>query len=392
LSLADLNADCLRIGMQLTAGYYNWFLYFAMRLRLSSPTLGAIIALLGFSVGLHAAPREWTDQATGRKITAEFVSLEGDQVTLSINGKEYKLPVSKLSPDDQSYLKTMVSPASPAPAPGAPAASALVNAGKSQKVDIAAKAYPDWNGYYTGRFGKKLKSYYEKSKGIVDAVEVDTGLTPETAVAWQKSPDNGTGTMILYVPPNYDGSEAFGVLVYISPGDGGVGLLAGWDKVFQEKKLIYCSPLGTSNKQADMRRIALALDSVATVRASYKIDPNRLIVSGTSGGGAVATTIGVNYAEFLAIDCSRGTYPDNALCFPYLDAGDIRGVARQKKRFAWVSGPKDRNYSSIKQGVAAWSDAGVESKLFEDPNQGHAAATEDLLRQALTWIEEKPAK
>lgn len=363
-----------------------------MKFRLFPSAVGLVTALLGFSTTLHAAPREWTDQATGRKITAEFVSLEGDQVTLSINGKEYKLPVSKLSPDDQSYLKIVGNPASPAPAPAEPAGTALVKAGKSQKVEIAAKAYPDWNGYYTGRFGKKLKDFYEKSKGIVDSVEVDTGLTPETAVGWTKSPGNGTGTMILYVPPNYDGSEAFGVLVYISPGDGGVELLPGWDRVLQEKKLIYCSPLGTSNKQADMRRIALALDSVATVRASYKVDPNRLIVSGTSGGGAVATTIGVNYAEFLAIDCSRGTYPDSELCFPYLDAGDIRQVARQKKRFAWVSGPKDRNYPSIKKGVAAWSDAGVESKLFEDPNQGHAAATEDLLRQALSWIEEKPAK
>jgi len=347
-----------------------------------------------FSSFATAAPREWTDQATGRKITAEFVAVKGDQVTLSINGKEYQLPVAKLSPDDQAYLKMVESNPAPAPesAPAASPASPAATTGKSQKVDITARAYPEWSGYYTGRFGKKLKAFYDKSKGIVDSVETDTGLTSETAVAWQKSADNGTGTMILYVPPNYDGSEAFGVLVYVSPGDGAVSLLPGWDKVFQEKKLIYCSPFGAGNKQADMRRIALALDSAASVRAGYKIDPNRLIVSGTSGGGATATTIGVNYAEFLAIDCSRGSYPDHELCFPYLDSGDIREVARQKKRFAWVSGPKDRNYASIKRGVAAWEEAGVKSKLFEDPNQGHAAATEDLLRQALTWIEEKPAK
>ncbi|MBX3741119.1 MAG: hypothetical protein KF712_09025 [Akkermansiaceae bacterium] len=349
--------------------------------------LGLLFSILSAS----AAPREWTDQATGRKVTGEFVSLDGDQVTLLIGGKEYKMPVAKLSPDDQAYLKVVGEMPAPAPEAVAPQ-PAPAAVGKSQKVDITQKAYADWTGYYSGRFGKKLKAFYDKSKGIVDAAEVDTGLTTETAVAWEKSAANGTGTMILYVPPNYDGSEAFGVLVYISPGDGAVSLLPGWDNVFQEKKLIYCSPYGAGNKQGDMRRIALALDSVATVRAGYKIDPNRLLVSGTSGGGAEATTIGVNYAEFLAIDCSRGTYPDHELCFPYLDSGDIREVARQKKRFAWVSGPKDRNYASIKGGVAAWEAAGVKSKLFEDPNQGHAAATEDLLRQAITWIEEKPTK
>ncbi len=353
------------------------------------PAISGLILICSI-LSATAAPREWTDQATGRKVTGEFVSLEGDQVTLLINGKEFKMPVAKLSPDDQAFLKVVGE--MPAPAPAAPPVSAAATPGKAQKVDITAKAYPDWTGYYSGRFGKKLKAFYDKSKGIVDAVDTDTGLTTETAVAWQKSADNGTGTMILYVPPNYDGSEAFGVLVYISSGDGAVSLLPGWDKVFQEKKLIYCSPFGAGNKQGDMRRIALALDSVATVRAGYKIDAGRLIVSGTSGGGAEATTIGVNYAEFLAIDCSRGSYPLHELCFPYLDSGDIREVARQKKRFAWVSGPKDRNYNSIKGGVAAWEAAGVKSRLFEDPNQGHAAATEDLLRQAITWIEEKPAK
>lgn len=202
---------------------------------------------------------------------------------------------------------------------------------------------------------------------------------------WEKTPN--TGTMTVYVPPGYDGTVNYGVLVYISPGNGGVGLVPGWDKLFEERKLIYCSPSGTGNDQADMRRIALALDSVATIRANYKIDPKRLFVSGTSGGGATATMLGVNYEEFMAIDCARGSYPDSPSCFPYLDAGDIREVARQKKRFAWVSGPKDRNYQSIIAGVAGWNAAGVESKLFESPEQGHAAGSADLMRQALTWIE-----
>lgn len=56
---------------------------------------------------LTAAPREWTDQQTGRKITAEFVSAEGDQVTLVMNGKQVKLPVSRLSPEDQAHIRVV---------------------------------------------------------------------------------------------------------------------------------------------------------------------------------------------------------------------------------------------------------------------------------------------
>lgn len=76
-------------------------------------SLGIILSTLCAT----AAPREWTDQASGRKITAEFVSVQGDQVTLSINGKEYKLPVAKLSAEDQAYLKIVGD--APAPSPTA---------------------------------------------------------------------------------------------------------------------------------------------------------------------------------------------------------------------------------------------------------------------------------
>jgi len=106
-----------------------------MRLVTSPPRFGLFAALLMFAGNLHAAPREWTDQASGKKITAEFVSLQGDQVTLSINGKEYKLPVARLSSDDQAYLKIVGDAPAPAPeptmaspeaTPAAPAAKAKV--------------------------------------------------------------------------------------------------------------------------------------------------------------------------------------------------------------------------------------------------------------------------
>ena len=347
----------------------------------------ALVACLGsfLTHGATEAPREWTD-VTGRKLTADLVSQSGGEVTLSIKGKEHRIAVAKLSEADQTYLRELPkSPEPPATPPPAKPQALKIPQGEPAKMEIATRAFPDWNGYYSGRFGKSLKEFYTTSKGIVDAPATDTNTTAETAVMWEKKA--GTGQMLTFVPPDYDGTVAYGVLIYISPGNGGVNLRPGWDKLFAEKKLIYCSPFGAGNEQADMRRIALALDSVATISANYKTDPNRLFVSGTSGGGAMATTIGVNYAEFKAIDCSRGSFPTSAQCFPYLDAGDIREVARQKKKFAWVSGPKDANYASIQLGVAAWNKAGVQSKLFEHPEQGHAAATADLMDQALTWLE-----
>ena len=356
----------------------------------------SLFFMSGALPGLQAAPREWTD-VTGRKIMAEFVAVADGQVTLLVNGKEYKLPVTKLSAADQPFLKARpddpapVTPAAPEAVPPLPAAE-KPPAELIRKVEITQRAFPDADGYYTGRFGKLLYDYYLKSMSAGGSNADPAGLDARTAVVWKKTEGIGTGTMLRHVPSNYDGTEAFGVMVYISAGPSGVNMKPDWDKLFAEKKLIYCSPFGAGNEQAAMRRFTLALDAVATVRKDFKIDPERLFISGTSGGGAIATMVGVNYAEFKAIDCSRGTTPESKDCFSYLGPKEIREVAKQKKRFAWVSGPKDYAYEGIKRGVLAWSAANVKSKLFEHPDQGHAAGTADLLGQAITWIEDAPVK
>ncbi|HVJ46370.1 MAG TPA: SHD1 domain-containing protein, partial [Luteolibacter sp.] len=83
---------------------------------------------------LHAEPREWTEQATGRKINAEFVTVDGDQVTLRVNGREVKLPVARLSEADQSYLKMVAVSPAPQADPVAPAKEAKSTAASSKVV------------------------------------------------------------------------------------------------------------------------------------------------------------------------------------------------------------------------------------------------------------------
>lgn len=62
-----------------------------------------------------AEPRTWTD-VQGRQVTASFVSLEGDQITLqTADGNLHRFPVSNLSAEDQTLAKKLTA-AAPAPA------------------------------------------------------------------------------------------------------------------------------------------------------------------------------------------------------------------------------------------------------------------------------------
>ena len=48
--------------------------------------------------------RVWTNDA-GKKITAELVEISGDDVVLSVKGHLYRVPISSLSEEDQTFIK-----------------------------------------------------------------------------------------------------------------------------------------------------------------------------------------------------------------------------------------------------------------------------------------------
>jgi len=65
------------------------------------------ILFLGVSL-LHADPRTFTDQF-GRAITAELISVDGDQIRIRRDdGQIFTLSASKLTTDDQKYIKEWV--------------------------------------------------------------------------------------------------------------------------------------------------------------------------------------------------------------------------------------------------------------------------------------------
>ena len=66
----------------------------------------AVTFLLFAVLGLSLQARTWTDAASGRTIEAEFVRVEGEEVVVRMqNGSVTKIAISRLSADDQEFVK-----------------------------------------------------------------------------------------------------------------------------------------------------------------------------------------------------------------------------------------------------------------------------------------------
>lgn len=108
----------------------------------------------------------------------------------------------------------------------------------------------------------------------------------------------------VYVPSDYDAeAEPYGVVVWISPLDDG-RIPPPFRQVLDERRLIWIAPDNAGNSRHLFPRAGLALDAAENVGRFYNVDPERIYVSGLSGGGRMAALLAVDYPDVFA-----GGYP-----------------------------------------------------------------------------------
>jgi len=317
--------------------------------------------------------RKWTND-TGRVIEAELSAYDGTNVTLVMKGKEFTIPVAKLSQEDRDWLVKWKEEKQ---------ASIAGLIGLRKNVPITHRYGQTTADYFKGPFGKSLRNFYDTKVSICDDGAKGLFMKCDESVAWKDE------TMLAYCPAAYQGEATpMGVYINISPGDGPIGLREGYGEVMDKLKMIYASPSGTSNAKPDVRRMALALDTLATLRAEYSVDESRIFVGGMSGGGAMSSWMAVYFPEFRgAINQVRTENIPSETCFPTVEQGDVRSIAKRKQAFAFVTGPKDMNYKGIVASIPSWEQQDFIVKLFDIPEMGHENAPADALEDALRWAE-----
>lgn len=104
----------------------------------------------------------------------------------------------------------------------------------------------------------------------------------------------------VYVPSDYTADKPYGLLVWVSAGERG-DMPKGWETLMDKHRLIWIGARRSGNQHSvPARRMPLALDAAFNMTKKYNIDPNRVYVSGISGGGRVASILAMHYSEVFS--------------------------------------------------------------------------------------------
>ena len=122
----------------------------------------------------------------------------------------------------------------------------------------------------------------------------------------------------LFVPPAYDPEIAFPLVVCLhGAGFTGDSYLERWATRLGESHILAC-PTTMAGTWWTRSSEELVLATIRTVRAHYRIDPDRIYLTGMSNGGIGAWIIGMHHAPRFAAVAPMASGIDDVM-FPFLE-------------------------------------------------------------------------
>ncbi len=214
----------------------------------------------------------------------------------------------------------------------------------------------------------------------------------------------GNEKYFVWVPENYDGSEPFGLMVYVSSYEDWTVVPAGWQDVLTRHKMLFVCPQSAGNNcRSQERRCGLALAGALAMKAKYKIDAKRIVAAGISGGARTASDLGFWQSDVFqktVQNCGTNFYrkvPWKVAKTSLDTAGEPYGVmeatadevsrAKSLTRFCLITGPGDFRRGNIidiyKEGFLQ---DGFQARLFDVPGMGHQDCDASTLEKALEYL------
>ena len=186
----------------------------------------------------------------------------------------------------------------------------------------------------------------------------------------------------VFVPSSYTGEQEYGLMVWINAARPGAA-----PHHFRESlgrmRMLWVGANESGNTRKVPVRINLALDGVEYMTRHYKIDENRIYVSGLSGGGKTASHVALLYSEvfrgglfivgaeyYRPVLFQDGSRREWLTGFPNPDGRRI--AAAKARRFVLLTGETDPNRVQMTDIAAAYADDGFRNvQMVVIPGLGH---------------------
>ena len=187
----------------------------------------------------------------------------------------------------------------------------------------------------------------------------------------------------IYVPDDYRPNNPPGLMVYISPTPSGE-IPRDWKTVMEEHNLIWVAANGSGNSVMVSRRALFAMVAPTLIQKQYKIDPERVYLSGLSGGGKMASMVATDNAHLF-----KGAIYNCGVDFWQQDPPK-RFEQIKQNHYVFVTGTLDQALEPTKKVYKQYRQAGVENiKLMVIRNMTHRNPNRFKFSEAIEFLDSR---
>ena len=187
----------------------------------------------------------------------------------------------------------------------------------------------------------------------------------------------------VYVPENYSPAKPSGILVFINSRNSGK-ILKPWKNIIEKNNLIWIGANDSGNDISIARRVAYAILAPRLINNIYSIDPDRIYISGFSGGGRIASLVATEYNNLFT-----GAVFNSGANF-WGEAASSRYEEMRANFYVFITGTEDFNLDDTREVHNAYIKAGIEnSKLMVIPDMAHERPAAQDLDTAIKYLDSR---
>jgi len=234
----------------------------------------------------------------------------------------------------------------------------------------ASNVYAAGGAVQTGEF--RLTLTLAEVVGANSARNAEKIIPPDEPITWE-----------MYVPDNYRAAKPAGLMVYISPTPSGE-IPRGWKPVMDQRNMLWIAASHSGNSVVVSRRVIYAIVAPTLAGKHYKIDRERIYLSGLSGGGKMASMVAIDHAQLF-----KGAVYNCGVNF-WDNHPPRRFELVKQNHYVFITGTLDQALEPTRKAYKQYRKAGVEhSKLMVIRDMTHRNPSSFDFDKALQYLDSR---